>query len=352
MPYCHRCGNKLEDDTHFCHKCGTPVATFIVPPPKPIHKDPMVILAFVLIAILVSSLVIVALIFFPMHRAEFGQTFQDSQPNVNTLNLNLQVDNAQVNIMTQQISNHNILFHVSGVGSRGLFDQADNPVQVFFSNETVNGVLTVTSKVTIEDQFFSRMDVLCTIYVNPALNLNLNVTAQNGQVSLTGQNQAKFTSLNLQATTGTVQANLENNTTITGNISLKTTTGALYYRMNQANIQDNTTVSLQSTTGSVSLDITQTRMPYGNLQVDTATTTGSLVIGLKIDGDVAARIASQAGLGGINTNFNGFSGNQSLLQSHNYPAQNNIEITNTVQGIGSININANYASPTTPIMRN
>jgi DUF4097 and DUF4098 domain-containing protein YvlB len=148
-----------------------------------------------------------------------------------------------------------------------------------------------------------------------------------------------------------VQANIENGTVIAGDISLKTTTGAVSFRMNQANVQGNDTFNLQTTTGTVDTDITENKALSGNVQVNAATTTGAVNLSMLIDDGVGARIESQTQIGEITTDLNNFSGNKSPIESNNYPAESNFLITLRTS-VGGIYINAAYQSSTTPIVRN
>jgi hypothetical protein len=319
-------------------------------PARPLRKDPLVIAAIVLIATLVTAVIVSAVVFAPLSPVNFNQTSQDSHPNINTLNLNFQADTAQIDVITQNITHKNILIITSAVGSRGMFGSS-NFVNVTFTNQTVNKVLTVTSKVT-ESNVFSTgtLYVTCTIYVNPALNLNINVTTQTGAITLNAEKSTTFQSINLQASAGEVQANLQN-VTIAGDVSLKTQAGTIYFGMSQANVQGNQTVNLHSAVGSVSMDITETKMLQGNLQVNTAVELGSVNVGLVIDGDIGAKIISQTNFGNILSDVHNFSGNQSPIQSDNYPAASNIEI-NSRTNSGGININATYQSSSGPSIRN
>lgn len=319
-------------------------------PARPLRKEPLVIAAIALIAILVAAVIVSVVVFSPVYPVNFNQTNQDNHPNINTLNLNFQAGTAQVDIVTQNITDKNILIITSAVGSRGIFGSNDL-IQVTFDNQTENNELTVTAKVTDTNGPFTRnIHVTCTIYVNPALNLNLNVTTQAGKITLNAEKHTTIQSVNLQANAGNVEAILQN-ATIAGNLSLKTQAGSVYFGMSQANVQGNQTVNLHSNAGSISMDITQTKSLQGNLQVNAITELGSINVGLSIDGNVGAKIISQTNLGSIHADLQHFSGNQSPIQSDNYPAASNIEINNRTN-LGSININAAYQSSSGPSIRN
>jgi hypothetical protein len=79
--------------------------------------------------------------------------------------------------------------------------------------------------------------------------------------------------------------------------------------------------------------------------VNAETTTGGINLAMAINDDVGARIGSHTGVGGISVEQQGFSGNQSLLQSSNYPAGSNF-LVNLRTTTGGININAAYEPST------
>ena len=356
MPYCRRCGTKLDEDARFCYKCGTTVAVYNYAsqapsaPMKPLTKDPVVIGAIVLISILVVGVVVAALLVTPFSNVNIEQTYQDDTINVNQLNLDFESDAAQVNVFTQNSNGNNFVVSISGSASKSIFGgDAGSPVKVTLYNDTLNGVQTVKAKLE-ESTAFSRYNVVCNIYVNLALTLNLNITSQAGQVNLTSDKPATFESINLKASAGAVGANLQN-VTVAGNVTLGTQAGTVHFRASQVIVEGNSTVDLHSNSGSINMDITQTKAFQGNLQVNAVTGLGSVNVGLTIDGDVGAKIISQTNLGSIHTNLKHFSGNQSPIQTDNYPAASNIEIDSRTN-LGNININAAYQSTSIPSLRN
>lgn len=357
MPYCRRCGTKLDETAYFCYKCGTPVAlpyAYLPPPPPkpqvPLRKDPVIVMAIVLVSILLASVFVAILLSAPFATINIEQTYQDNTANIDTLNLNFQSSAAKVTIFTQKINDNNFLIAIDGQASKGMFNgETGNPIALTTYNDTEDGVLTVTV-ILEESTAFSRLTVDCTIYVNPELKLSVNVTSKAGQVSLTADKEATFQNLNLQSSAGQVQANLQN-ATIEGNLSLKTQAGRVDFRVSQVKVEGNNTITLQANTGSINMDINETKTLQGNLYVNAITDLGSINLDLAVDSGVAAKVTSQTSLGSIHVTQKNFSGSQSPIQSNNYPDQSNIEINNKTN-LGSININANYQSATSPNNRN
>lgn len=352
MPYCRNCGEKIEDDARFCQKCGTPVGSYPSAPPTPVtpakpavplRKDPLVIGAIVLIAIVLTAAIVVAFLAAPFNTWEMSRSLEDSAANVKTLFLNFETNIGSVDVTPLKVANNNIGIYVQANGSQSVIGGGEVPVSISFDNQTVGNVLTINSRVNVEERYSMRANVRIQVFVDPALDANLNVTSQAGQVSLTGDKNLTLQSLNLQTSAGTVQANLQN-VTVTGNISLATSAGTVHYRMNEVKVLGNETISLKSNAGSVNVDITQTKTMQGNLQVNAQTNLGSVNVGVVVDGDVAAKLISHTSLGSINVaRANNFSGNQSPIQSNNYPAAGNIEIDSSTN-LGSISIDADYRS--------
>jgi predicted membrane protein len=351
LPYCRKCGARLDEDSRFCYRCGTAVSA----PPRVVYrsslrKDPLVLGAAVIVAAVVFVIIVSGVVYAPLYDVNFDQTFQDTHPDVKQLNLNFQASTAQVNVEFLNMTGSNIAIEVYAKGSRGFLGSA-NPVNVTFTNETSGDTLTVNSKVTLSNQVFTRnLQLVCTIYINPALNLNLNVTSQTGDITLNSDSSATFQSLHLKTETGSVVANFGQDSVIAGDASLSTQTGSVHFRFCQASVCGNATVNLASTLGSADVDVMQSRMLGGNLAVNAATTTGSINVNLQLDGDVAAKIISLTNIGNIrfDKTKEGFSGDNSQLQSTNYPAaDSNVEINSKVNGVGDVNIVASYQSAVT-----
>jgi hypothetical protein len=359
MPYCRRCGTKLEEDAKFCFHCGTPV---VAPLPfseyrqapaqnEPFRRSPLFIPVIVLVAIVLSAVVIAAVASAPLNPVNFNQSSQISQPGVDRLSLDFQADVAEINVFTN-LTDKTVQMDVSAKGTTGIF-ASNTPVKFTVENSTVNGGVVVTAKVSMTEFLqTSNLRIICNIYVNPALDLTLNVRSTVGQVTMNADSSAKIKTLNLQATTGIMRLDIKKGTIVMGDVSLKTSTGNVWFSMDQANVQDNVTVNLSSSTGSVNMNVSETKKFNGNIQINANTQTGQVNLDrLLIDGEVAAKIESHTTLGRVTLDVNNFSGNQSPIQSDNYPAASNINVSiNT--NIGNIHIAASYQTMTIPTIRN
>jgi predicted membrane protein len=275
----------------------------------------------------------------------YEKTLSDKNPDVDTLNLNFATNIGDISIMTLQVGSGALLIHVQGNGSYSYLTKTEQPMTSTFDNQTVGNTLTVNSQVTVENPYTSGTTVTIQIYVDPSDKLNLNVSSVTGKVALTGDRNTTFESLFLQSTTGAVEANLQDKATITGPISLKTTTGSINFRMHEIDVVSNSSLNLQTTTGNVGMDITETTQLHGNVAVNAHTTTGNICIDLEVDAGVGAKITSTANLGQIKTDLTNFNGDKSPLTSSNYPSASNIEITNTV-GTGDVSITAKCQTTT------
>lgn len=240
---------------------------------------------------------------------------------------------------------------VSATGSTNIF-RANQPVRFTVENSTVNGGEVVTARVkTVAAPFSGNLRVVCNIYVNPELDLTLNVRSDVGEVKMYADSTAKIVQLRLEAATGNTELDVHKDAVINGDLTLRTATGNIRFKMNQAHVNGNVTFDLGSGIGTVNMDITQTQRLNGNIQVNAHTGTGDVNLNrLLIDGEVASRIESNKGIGRITTDLRSFSGNESPIESNNYPSASNINFKlNT--GIGNIRIVATYSSTAVPTLR-
>ena len=347
MPYCRKCGAKLEEEARFCHVCGTPVAAVTVPA-MPRRRRPFLLPVIILIAILVMAAVVGALVFVPFYAVHFDQTNQVAKTDVDNLMLDFQADVAQVNIFFRNLPDKMLILNVTADGYVGIFEDPNRTINVTFDHQTANNTEIVTSKVSRISAWplSYNLNVICDVYIDPSANLTLTVRSSVGQILMNADTQMTFKTLSLEAVTGNVEASLAKGVVIVGMLSLKTTTGNVQFRMDKADVSGNVSVSLQSTTGSVNINVAEDQKLAGNVTVDARTTTGGVNLAMIINDDVGARIESRTDFGGINVDVQHFSGNQSSLQSSNYPAGSNF-LVNLRTSTGGIHISAIYESSAT-----
>ncbi|XHH08812.1 MAG: zinc-ribbon domain-containing protein [Candidatus Bathyarchaeia archaeon] len=362
MPYCRKCGAKLVDDAQYCFNCGTPVVspTVQTPPPpepsripksQPLRKNPLFIPVMIIIAITVFALVIAVVAAMPLNPVNYSDQNRIGQSGLNKLNLDFDADVGEIHVYTN-LTDGMALMDVSATGGTSIF-ASNQPVTFTVQNSTSNTTQMVTAKVSTPNSFpfAGNLHVVCNIYVNPQVDLTLNVRSTVGEVTMEADSNAKISSLKLEATTGNVNLKLQKGVVVNGGLTVSTSIGNVLFSMNQVGVNGNVTFDLSSGTGNVEMDITQTQKFNGNLQVDGHTGTGNVnLIKMLIDGEVAARIRSNTGLGEVNVDVQNFNGNQSPIQSNNYPSACNINM-NLNTGIGTINLKAVYQTNIAPTLR-
>jgi len=348
MTYCRKCGAKLDEDAKFCQVCGAPVVpvTTAVRPAAPKGRRPTYLLpVIILIAVLLTALVISALLFLPFYPVNFNQTNQVPKANVNNLLVDLQVDVTNVNISFKNLPNSIVILNVTADGNVGILDDPDGAVNVTFTHQTSNNSAVVIASVSRVGRWPISYDlnVNCDVYVDPSVNLSLNVRSSVGNIVMNADTKMILQNVDLETTTGSVDVSLSKSVVVANSISLMSTTGTVQFNMNNADVSSNVSANLRSTTGLVNVDLVATQNLSGNVTVNARTTTGGVNLSMEIDNDVGGRIESHTDIGRITVDVQKFSGNQTPLQSNNYPAGSNF-LVNLRTTTGGINICAAYGS--------
>jgi hypothetical protein len=351
MSYCRKCGAKLDDDARFCRVCGTAVAyvpsTTRPPSPgqprRPTRRPgfPLALTIIIVIAALVVAALVVAAV--PFQPVNFSQSNESSARDVNSFRLILNSDVAAVNIIEKDLpGNQRAATNISATGWKGFFG-SDRPLALSFSEDTNASTLTWFVTVSRAEGWsvFNALNVTCDVYVDPSLPIEILVHTDTGAVTLNADREATFQDLVLQANTGSVVANLREGTVITNRIVLEATTGSVQFAWDNAMASQDAQVNLRASTGSVDVNVTQISQLQGNVTLNAETSTGGVNLNMDIQNDVSARISATSSLGGIDVQQKGFSGNETPLQSSNYPAVSDFDVTLRTS-LGGININANY----------
>ena len=344
MPYCWKCGAELKEGNKFCPACGTPVGAPKAETKRRMKRKPISTLAIVLITLFVSAAVIVAIAFLPIRTVDITES-RDApyQTGVDTLDLDFTADVAQVNVAFEDLSGKLVTLDVSVTGRVGVFGSLD-VLDLTFDSTTDGNVLTVTSEVDIISRYSWSLNVTCDILIDPSMKASLDVKTSTGGIILNTQAGVVLDSLSLEATTGGVEAKLVENIRIDGDISLMTTTGSVKLSWDNVIVTKNFLVNAITTTGGVDVDINQDEELAGNITLRAEAITGGVDLAIAIQDDVGAKIESSVTTGGIDIDRQvGFSGAESSLQSDNYPANTNFDVTlKTITG--GIDIDAEYTS--------
>jgi hypothetical protein len=346
MTYCHKCGAKLDENARFCRVCGTPVeqiASAQGPYRARTQRHSLWPVAVVLIAVLVVAFFVAVLTVLPVQSVNFSQSNDVAKiPGVNTINLNLEADVADVNVILTDLPNQFARIDVSAAGSVGVAGNVAHPVQVTFTNETVGSEMTITSRISRDGWPFSfNLKVVCDVYIDRSEVLNINAGTTVGRIIMNTIGAATFQRINLHNTTGSVAASLNNRVALSGDVTVSATTGSVSFDWDNVAVSREISVNVESTTGAVSTQISQNKALSGNVSLNTRTTTGSVDLSMTIAGNVGAMITSHTSLGSISNEVQSFNGNKSPIYSNNYPATSNF-LCNLETTTGSIHINAAY----------
>jgi hypothetical protein len=351
MPYCLKCGAKLEEDAKFCAVCGTPVGSSPIEPRTRRKAQPISPLAIILIAIIAVAAILIGLTFIPIY--EVGpvnsQISIPRKTGVNTLNLILDVDVGHVNIhfknLTSEPQSPSIIINTTAAGRASVFglNTALDRYMPVSQNETVGNILTVTAEQKgVSWLMGPSINVTLDVIIDWSMNTSLNVKTTTGGILLETQAGVILNSTSLQATTGGTEANIVQDVIVGGDFSIKTTTGGVKLSWNNPTVTNSVIVDTTTTTGGVDVTLTQYDKLAGDIILRAEAATGGINLTLDIQNDIAAKIESTVTTGGINVvRQDGFSGTKTPLQSNNYPAdqKNYVTLRTTTSGI---HIDAKY----------
>jgi hypothetical protein len=267
MPYCRKCGAKLDEDARFCPVCGTPVPS-VAPVEKSAtpqrtsqhpRKTIFPLVGIVLIAILVISVVGVVIAFAPFQPVSFSQSNEATAGNVDTLNLVIEADVANVNVILKDLpGNQRAVVNVSATGWRGIFG-TNQPLALGFNEDTSNSTLTYAVNVSRSERWmiFNILNVNCDVFIDPSVKLDITVHTVTGSIAMNANTDAIIQNLDLRANTGSVEAIVNGSVILSGDFSIQTTTGSVRLQWDEVKVMQSIPVNVMTTTGSAELNITQ-----------------------------------------------------------------------------------------------
>ena len=344
MPYCRRCGAKLKEDAKFCHVCGTPVAAPSLARPK-IGRTHFSLAAIILIAIIaVAAILALFLIFLPLQPVNIS-VYREAPftAGVNTLDLNLSANVASVNVVFENLSNKLVTLNTSMTGGAGIF-YAPAMLQVTFENSVSDNVLTVVSTVNTPFGWLRPMflNITCDLRIDTSLASSLDIRTSFGKILLLSKSGITINFLNLESTTGEINVQLPESSIVGGNVSLRAVTGGVDLTWHNVIVTNNIFVTTRTTTGGISVDVTQDDRLQGDVAVNTEATTGGIDFAIDMRGNIGSKIQSSVTTGSISVARQiRFSGDKSPLQSENYPATYNFNVTLKTT-TGGITLDAKY----------
>jgi hypothetical protein len=345
LPYCKNCGAKLDETVRFCPSCGASVTGRAAQGRVVERKRPGRFFALFLTAILLATVLFGFLFFLPIRPVSLQVTH--SVPlgaGVHAVVVDLSVDVGDVNVAFRDLAGEAVRldFSVSGFG-RLISPQMP---AISFQQEPNGNILSVTIKVgtsflhSLWNLAFLKVD--CDFIIDQSLNATINVKTGMGKITFETRSGVIVNSLKLETTTGAVEASLVEDTVVTGDMSIKTVTGALSFSWRNVIVEREVAVDLGSVTGATSVNIMQDERLRNRVDLGVEVTTGAIDLTLAIGGDVAGRITSSTTTGSVNVQrSDDFSGLATQLQSNNYPSNSRFDI-NLQTTTGGIRIDARH----------
>ncbi len=298
-----------------------------------------------LIVIIVIAAVAIAVVFLPVRSVDISESHDvPYQAGVDTVNIDFTADIAHVNIAFEPLADRLVTLDVSATGWIGALVSPD-VLDLTFDYTTEGNVLTVTADVDTVGPWWrglSWLRVTCDLRVDPSLKSSLDVKTITGGVVMDTRAGVVLNSLSLEATTGGVIANLVDDIVVAGDVSVKATTGGVEFSWRNVIVTEDVLVNVKTTTGGVDVDVKQNEELQKNVTLKAEATTGGVDFAIDIRGDVGARIESSVTTGGIDVEKQvNFSGTKSPLESENYPASSNFDVSLKTT-TGGIDIEAEY----------
>jgi len=288
--------------------------------------------------------ILFVLVFLPVYSYEL--TEEHSIPileDIDSIKLILDADVATVDVGFQKLEDESFKIRVTAEVRSGILA----PKEVYdlsFDHQVEDSTLTVSSSlVTRKFQWplCPEINTSVTVVIDVALNAEIEITDHVGKVFMKAGGGVAVKSLDIEVDVGTVEVAFEETSTIEGDVSLKTKTGDIGFKWDNAAAGD-IDVLLRAMVGEVRADIRQTDPTVEDVELRAEASTGDVRLRIAVEDDVGAQVETSTGVGDIViSQQTGFTGLKTLLKSTNYPAKSNFQI-NLETGVGGIEINAKY----------
>jgi hypothetical protein len=310
------------------------------------EKKPTRTIAIFLALLLVSATIIVCLSFLPIRVVNTSESRDaQSQTGIDTVRLTFLSDVTQVHVAFEDLDDELVTLRMSMKGRTGLLAPS-SLYDLSFQTSVDENILTVISELDVATLVwplsFVGLNVTCDIRIARSMNVSLNLKTSVGGIVMSTRTGVSINSLILETTTGGVEATLAPDVIVSGDISLKSTTGAATLNWNKVMVSQDLLIDVMTITGGVDVNVKQEDMLTHNVTVNAEATTGGVDFTVTIQDTVGAKIESSVTTGGIQVERQvGFAGTGPLLTSNNYPANGNFDVqlqTTT----GGITINAKY----------
>lgn len=350
MPYCWKCGSKLEEGAKYCHVCGASVGEPLVrstPPPSNLRRrtwSPVYTLVVVLVGILVVGTIVSVFVFLPVRQVTLTRSEQVlAESGVRAVSLNMTADISGFNVTFADLNGRVMTMNVSATGGVGAFAPSD-PLNVTVDHLRSGHTIQVDARIERTDVWWpvlGGLNVVCDVQVERSLNVTLSIKTGVGRVVLLASSGVVFDSLNLETATGGAEASLGRGVIVKGNVTIQSTTGGVNLNWDNVKVTDDVSIAVKTTTGGVGVDIAEDSSMNHNVTLNAETVTGGVDFSMMIQDSVGALVNSSNIVGGVNTNLTRFSGAPSSLRSDNYPSASNFAVTLKTT-TGGINIDATY----------
>jgi hypothetical protein len=302
MPYCWKCGSKLEEDAKYCQVCGASVGGPSARSTSPSRNlprrtwSPLYSLVVVLIGILVVGTIVSIFVFLPVRQVNFTQSKQvPAEPGVRAVNLNMTADVSDFNVTFADLVGSVVTMNVTATGGVGAFAPS-NPLNVTVNHLRSGQTMLVDARIERNGSWwplFGGLNVICDVKIERSLNVTLNIKTGTGRVALLASSGAVLDYLNLETATGGAEASLGQGVIVKGNVTVQSTTGGANLNWNNVKVADDVSIVVKTTTGGVGVDIVEESSLNRNVTLNAGTVTGGVDFSMMIQDSVGANTFSQ-----------------------------------------------------------